>query len=148
PLQAASPGSLRSKSEPSSDSDHGFLSRDQSNEWKGWMQGLLLLYHYHYASQSLWVYKIVRLLVSSYIFLSAYGHTTYLLRTNDFSLRRVAFTVFRLNIFSALLPYVMMTEYDFYYFAPVVTFWFLAVWLTLRLFSTFNQDPLIMLLKV
>ncbi|KAH6654573.1 10 TM acyl transferase domain found in Cas1p-domain-containing protein, partial [Truncatella angustata] len=132
----------------SSINDKGFLSRDQSNEWKGWMQALILLYHYNHASQTLWVYKLVRLLVSGYIFLSGYGHTMYLLKTEDYSLRRAAAVIFRLNFLSALLPYIMKTDYSFYYFAPLITFWYLVVFLTLRVFKNLNQDPVLLFAKV
>ncbi|KAI1378352.1 GDSL/SGNH-like acyl-esterase family found in Pmr5 and Cas1p-domain-containing protein [Hypoxylon crocopeplum] len=70
----------------------GFLSRDHSDEIKGVMQGFILLYHYHAASQTLWVYKLVRLFISAYFYISGYGHTMYLLKTRDFSLARVAAT--------------------------------------------------------
>lgn len=128
--------------------DKGFLSREQSNEWKGWMQCLILIYHFNYASQTLWVYKLIRLLVSAYIFLTGYGHTMYLLKTEDFSIRRVAATLFRLNFLSAILPYMMGTSYNFYYFAPIITFWYLVVYVTLRVFKRYNQDPLKLLLKL
>ncbi|KAM0812839.1 putative Cas1p 10 TM acyl transferase domain-containing protein [Seiridium cardinale] len=140
--------STRASSEPTEQADEGFLSRDQTDEWKGWMQGLILIYHYNYASQTLWVYKLVRLLVSSYIFLSGYGHTTYLLRTEDYSLRRVAAVIFRLNFLSAILPYMMATDYNFYYFAPLITFWYLVVFLTLGVCRRYNQDPVLLLVKI
>ncbi|KAI1085794.1 10 TM acyl transferase domain found in Cas1p-domain-containing protein [Whalleya microplaca] len=118
----------------------GYLSRDQSDEIKGLMQGLILLYHYNYASQTLWVYKIVRLLISMYFFLSGYGHTLYFLERNDYSLRRVVLVLFRLNLLSALLPYAMGTDYSSYYFASVITFWYLVLYATLRFYRSYNCD--------
>lgn len=134
--------------EPVVQNDKGFLCREQSNEWKGWMQAMILIYHYNHASQTLWVYKLVRLLVSGYIFLCGYGHTINLLRTDDYSLRRAGAVMFRLNLLSAVLPYIMGTNYDFYYFAPVITFWYLTVYLTLRVFRRCNQDPVLLLGKI
>jgi N-acetylneuraminate 9-O-acetyltransferase len=128
--------------------DLQFLPRDQCDEWKGLMQALILIYHYSYASQTMWVYKIVRLAVAAYIYLSGYGHTLYLLETEDYSLSRLASVVFRLNLLSALLPYAMDTDYKFYYFAPTVTFWYLVVWLTLRIGRGCNQDPVLLWAKV
>jgi hypothetical protein len=145
---STSPALATKWSVPTEEGNQGFLSRDQSDEWKGWMQALILIYHYNYASQTLWIYKIIRLLVSAYVFLSAYGHTMHLLKTEDFSLRRVASVIFRLNLLSALLPYMVTTDYNFYYFAPVITFWYLVVWATLRSFRRYNQDPLLLLAKV
>ncbi|KAI0194196.1 10 TM acyl transferase domain found in Cas1p-domain-containing protein [Astrocystis sublimbata] len=117
-----------------------FLSRDQTDEIKGLMQGIILLYHFNYASQALWVYKIVRVLISMYFFLSAYGHTLYLLRTRDYSLKRVAVVLFRINALSALLPFMMGTSYSSYYFAPAVTFWYLVVYIMLRTLRENNDD--------
>ncbi|KAK7751630.1 hypothetical protein SLS62_006456 [Diatrype stigma] len=118
----------------------GFLSRQQSDEIKGFMQALVLLYHYHHASQTLWVYKLVRVFMSGYFFLSAFGHSTYFLRKRDFSFGRVAVVLFRFNVLTALLPYAVNTEYNSYYFAPAITFWYLVVYLTHRVFYVHNQD--------
>lgn len=125
-----------------------YLSREHSDEMKGWMQGFILLYHYHHASQTLWVYKLARLFISTYFFLSGYGHTLYFLRTRDFSARRFAVVFFRLNVLSALLPYVLGTQYTAYYFAPVVSFWYVVQFLTLRCFGCFNRHFRWVVLKV
>lgn len=126
----------------------GYLSRDHSDEIKGIMQGLILLYHYHHASQTLWVYKVIRLFISAYFYLSGYGHTLYLLRTKDFSARRVAAVLFRLNLLSVLLPYVMDTTYDLYYFASVITFWYLVTFAVVSLGHCGNRHPSIFLAKI
>ncbi|KAI1105948.1 Cas1p-domain-containing protein [Jackrogersella minutella] len=118
----------------------GYLSREQTDEIKGLLQGFILLYHYHYASQTLWVYKIIRLFISAYFFLSGYGNTLYLLKTNNFSSRRVLSVLIRLNLLSASLPYMMETDYTTYYFAPVITFWYLVVYGMLAFRSHRNTD--------
>ncbi|KAI1335118.1 Cas1p-domain-containing protein [Xylariaceae sp. FL0016] len=128
--------------------DRGFLNRDQTDEIKGLMQGLILLYHYNHASQALWVYKIVRVLIAGYFFLSSYGHTRYVLKTGDYSFQRVAIVLFRTNALSALLPYMMGTTYNNYYFAPTITFYYLVVWLMLRVFTRSNSDPWPLAMKV
>ncbi|KAI8949922.1 10 TM acyl transferase domain found in Cas1p-domain-containing protein [Xylaria longipes] len=131
-----------------SDEEHKFLSRDQTDEIKGLMQGIILLYHFNYASQALWVYKIVRVLISMYFFLSAYGHTLYLLRTGDYSFKRVAVILFRVNALSALLPFMMGTSYSSYYFAPAVTFYYLVIYIMLRTLKENNDDPWPLAMKV
>ncbi|KIX99259.1 uncharacterized protein Z520_04835 [Fonsecaea multimorphosa CBS 102226] len=106
------------------------LSRQQTEEWKGWMQIIILLYHYLGLSKVLWVYQFVRLLVSSYLFMTGFGHTTYFITTNDFSFRRVATVLLRTNLLNIILAFVMGTRYDLYYFPMLTSLWFLIVWAT------------------
>lgn len=128
--------------------DHHFLSRDQTDEWKGWMQLIILIYHYTGASKNLAIYKIIRLLVASYLFMTGFGHTAYFLAKNDYSLRRVTLVLIRLNLLSCLLPYIMHTDYLFYYFAPLSTFWFLVVYATLRTWRSRNTSTIFLLGKI
>lgn len=107
------------------------LPREQTDEWKGWMQIVILLYHYFGMSKVLWVYKVVRLLVASYLFLTGFGHATYFLQTNDYSLRRFASVLVRMNLLSSLLAFIMDTQYEFYYFPALSSFWFIVVWITM-----------------
>jgi hypothetical protein len=64
------------------------LNREQSDEWKGWMQIVLLTYHMSGASNVISIYMIARLLVSAYLFMSGFGHFSYFWKTGDFSLHR------------------------------------------------------------
>ena len=128
--------------------DQSFLSREQTDEWKGWMQALILIYHYTGASQTLGIYKAIRLCVASYLFMTGYGHTLYFLRRRDYSLRRHAGVLIRLNLLSCILPYVMHTDYLFYYFAPLTTFWYLMIAATLWIKESRNRSTIFLLSKI
>lgn len=122
-----------------SQADTTFLNRHQTEEWKGWMQIIILIYHITGASKVLSIYKFVRLLVAAYLFMTGYGHACFFIKKSDFSLRRAASVLFRMNFLSILLAYVMDTDYLFYYFAPLVSFWFCVVWVTFRVFPSWNS---------
>jgi hypothetical protein len=128
--------------------DQPFLSRDQTDEWKGWMQFVVLIYHYLGASKILWIYQIVRLMVASYLFMTGFGHAVYFYKTDDYSLRRVASVLIRLNLLSCVLPYIMRTDYLFYYFAPLVSFWFIVVYFTMMLGHSRNNSSLFLFGKI
>jgi hypothetical protein len=134
--------------EEASTSDPGFLAREQTEEWKGWMQAFILIYHYTHGSQILGIYQIVRLLIASYLFMTGFGHTYYFLKKDDYSLRRVASVVVRLNLLSCLLPYTMRTDYIFYYFAPLVSFWFLTIYIILRTGKSWNSNIYFLFAKI
>ncbi|ROT41954.1 Cas1p-domain-containing protein [Sodiomyces alkalinus F11] len=117
--------------DPTKQADQPFLSREQTDEWKGWMQALILIYHWTSAKHSSSIYIFVRLCVAAYLFQTGYGHTTYFLKKKDFSFHRVASVLLRLNLLPCTLIYFMNTDYMFYYFSPLCSFWFLIVYLTL-----------------
>ena len=125
-----------------------FLSRDQTNEWKGWMQALIITYHYNKAWTSLWFWEIIRLAVSSYLFLTGFGHTLFFLQKEDYSFRRVASVLIRTNLLPVTLSYVMRTRWLLYYYMPLSTFWFLVVYATLAIAPGLNKNKLTLICKI
>ncbi|KAG8826271.1 hypothetical protein FRC19_009418 [Serendipita sp. 401] len=126
----------------------GLLHRAQTDEWKGWMQIIVLIYHYMDASKLTSVYPIVRTLVASYLFMTGYGHTTFHLKTANYSPLRAAQVLVRLNLLTITLTYVMDTNYMFYYFTPLVSFWYIVVYLTLFIGSFRNDHTLFLAGKI
>ena len=125
-----------------------FLSRDQTNEWKGWMQALIITYHYNKAWTALWFWEVIRLAVSSYLFLTGFGHTLFFLQKEDYSFRRVAGVMTRTNLLPVTLSYVMRTRWLLYYYMPLSTFWFLVVYATLAIAPGLNKNRWTLICKI
>ncbi|XP_064602906.1 N-acetylneuraminate 9-O-acetyltransferase-like isoform X2 [Liolophura sinensis] len=114
--------------------DVSLLHRQQTEEWKGWMQLVILVYHFTGASKVLPIYFVVRLLVTSYLFLNGYGQFTFFFLKGDFGVKRVLQTFIRLNLLVLLLCVVMNRAYQFYYFVPLVSFWFVVIYTTMAMY--------------
>lgn len=112
------------------------------------MQFTILIYHYTDASTDSAIYGFVRVAVAAYLFMTGFGHTFYFLKTRDYSFKRLASVLARLNLLSCVLPFMMGTDYLFYYFAPLCSYWFLVVYGTMRAGEKYNSNTTFLLVKI
>mmetsp|Transcript_11070 Transcript_11070/g.45155 ORF Transcript_11070/g.45155 Transcript_11070/m.45155 type:complete len:516 (-) Transcript_11070:112-1659(-) len=121
------------------------MSREQTEEWKGWMQFAFLLYHHYRAAE--W-YNGIRVLVSAYAFLTGYGNYLYFAQRADYSFRRLLFMLWRLNFLTLLLAVAMAQPYVLYYIVPLHTFYFLLTYATMAALPAWNRSPALLSLKL
>ncbi|CAB0017001.1 unnamed protein product [Nesidiocoris tenuis] len=105
------------------------LHRDQTDEIKGWMQLVLLIYNMTGASANFHIRNHIQIIISAYFFLSGYSHFYYLWHRPEAGIVRFFQIIFRLNFLPVLLCVCMNRPYQFYAFAPLISFWFLCVYL-------------------
>ena len=105
------------------------LSRDQTNEWKGFMQIAFILYHYYRAT---YVYTEIRVFVSCYVWMTGFGNYLYFTRKKDFSSQRIVATLIRINLLTLGLMLVNQTSMMLYYVVPLHTLAFGFVYVTCR----------------
>ncbi|CDY17245.1 BnaA05g09430D [Brassica napus] len=75
-----------------------YLNRHQTEEWKGWMQVLFLMYHYFAAAE---IYNAIRVFIAAYVWMTGFGNFSYYYIRKDFSLARFTQMMWRLNLFSS-----------------------------------------------
>jgi N-acetylneuraminate 9-O-acetyltransferase len=106
------------------------LQRDQTEEWKGWMQLMFILYHYFEQKE---LYNAIRVYIACYVWMTGFGNFSYYYVKADFTLARFAQMMWRLNFFVFFVCVTMDNEYMLYYICPMHTFFtwtvFIPLWI-------------------
>jgi hypothetical protein len=105
--------------------DLTLLSRAQTEEWKGWMQIIFLLYHYFHAKE---VYNSVRVMITCYVWMTGFGNFSFFFFKRDFGWLRVVQMLWRLNFCVILLMLWHGNTYILYYICPLHTFYFVCTY--------------------
>lgn len=111
------------------------LQREQTEEWKGWMQVMFLLYHYWVAAE---MYNAIRIYIAAYIWMTGFGNFSYYYTKRDFAFPRFAQMMWRLNFLVVFVCLTLNNEYMLYYICPLHTLFTIAVYATLWLQSERN----------
>ncbi|CAH0545848.1 unnamed protein product [Brassicogethes aeneus] len=102
------------------------LHRHQINEWKGWMQLVILVYHITGASRILIINMHIKVLISAYIFLLSYEQFCYAFQMGDTGVVTLFRNLFKLNFMTVTLCLCMNRPYQFYHFVPLLSFWYVV----------------------
>lgn len=109
------------------------MHRDQTDEMKGFMIIVVLIYYMTGATRVIPIYMIIKVFISTFLFLTGYQHFSYFWQTGNNGIVRFLSIMFRINFMTIVLCFAMNRPYQFYFFAPLVSFWFAITYITFTL---------------
>eukprot|EP00435_Cladocopium_sp_Y103_P020417 s890_g5.t1 len=121
------------------------LSREQTDEWKGWMQIMFLMYHYFEEKE---VYNAIRVYIAAYVWMTGYGNFFLYRKGKSFTARRTAQMLFRLNFLGLVVCVVLRNEYMLYYICAMHTLFTVFVLVAMFAFHTMNSLYSVLWVKI
>jgi hypothetical protein len=135
---AAPPAQELAADAASSDDFHvKWLQREQTEEWKGWMQVMFLWYHYFEAKD---IYNAIRLYIAAYVWMTGFGNFSYYYIRKDFSFERFCQMQWRLNFLVLWVCLLMANEYMLYYINMLHTYFTMLIYVGLAVWSQHNSS--------
>ena len=107
--------------------NNNLCGRHFTEEWKGVMQIVFVLYHYFDAAE---VYNLIRVFIAAYVWMTGFGNTAFFLKTNVYSAVRLVGMLFRLNWLVLWVCLLLDQPLMLYYICPLHTFFFVMVYVT------------------
>lgn len=105
------------------------MHRDQTDEMKGFMIIVILIYYMTGATRVIPIFMIIKTFISTFLFLTGYQHFSYFWQTGNNGIVRFLNVMFRINFMTIVLCFSMNRPYQFYFFAPLVSFWFAVTYI-------------------
>jgi len=121
------------------------LQREQTDEWKGWMQLMFLMYHYFAEKE---VYNAIRVYIACYVWMTGYGNFCLYGRKDAFSMKRTLHVLFRLNLLGTVTCIILTNEYMLYYICAMHTIFTLFVMAALYVKRELNNSTRCVYVKI